>query len=162
MRRYRSIPLILIGAIASLLLGSSSASAIRAHAAKATLVEYFKVTSQAYPKKFTAGSTVFITLKAYTGTKAHHAKTSSGTAFLYCTLTKTGTKSAIPVTCNGVVAIGGSMLISVSKQNLAKSSKTSVYPIVGGTGRYLHAHGTVKTTDVDKKGDANAVITFSY
>ena len=68
--------------------------------------------------------------------------------------------SYVQATFDGVVAIGGSMLTSVSTQNLAANSKTNVYPIQGGTGKYLDATGTVTRTAVSRTA-ANAVITIN-
>ena len=59
-----------------------------------------------------------------------------------------------------MVAIGKSMLISQSTQNLYATS--AVFPIVAGTGRYLHARGQVKAKDVNKNGtEVNGVITIT-
>lgn len=146
--------------VAGLLAFTSSASA-----ATQTLKYYFKQTSQSFttasgkPTSTPArGDILFVTEKMYKGTKAHHASAWTATAFLYCKVIK-ATQSSLKGRCDGVIAIGGSMLISQSIQNLAGSS--SVYPITAGTGKYLHASGSLKTTNVNKSGtEANGVLTI--
>ena len=95
--------------------------------------------SQSQP--LAAGDILFLTEDLYAGTNAHHASTWTASAFLYCTITKiVKPDSNVEATCDSVVAIGGSMLTSVSTQNLAANSKTNVYPIQGRTGKYLARH----------------------
>jgi hypothetical protein len=117
--------------------------------------------SQSQP--LAVGDTLFVTDDLYVGTKAHHASTWTASAFLYCTITKiVNPDSNVQATCDGVVAIGASMLTSVSTQNLAANTNTNVYPIQAGTGKYVHATGTVKTTAANKGGTAlNAVIAIT-
>jgi hypothetical protein len=174
MRARRILSLIASAAVvAALVPAAANASAPSAQAAKATLKYFFKQTGQSVTtpsgapvsqsQPLAAGDTLFVTEDLYAGTKAHHASTWTASAFLYCTITKiVNPDSDVQATCDGVVAIGGSMLTSVSTQNLAANTKTNVYPIQAGTGKYLHATGTVKTTAANKSGTAlNAVITIN-
>lgn len=172
MRRYRFFSLVVVGVTAAALLAGASASAYSGHAARTTVLKYyFKTTSQSFTNPSgkpvsssnppAAGDTLFATVNAYAGTAKHHASNWTGTAFLYCTVTKVVNPSSnVQATCDGVVAIGGSMVTSISTQNLASSSPTSVYPIDAGTGKYLRATGTVKTTAVSSNRSSNAVITI--
>lgn len=173
MRARRTLSLIVSAAlVAALVPAAANASAPSAQAANATLKYFFKQTGQSFTtpsgapvpqsQPLAAGDTLFVTEDLYAGTKAHHASTWTASAFLYCTITKiVNPNSNIQATCDGVIAIGGSMLTSVSTQNLAANTKTNVYPIQAGTGKYLNATGTVKTTAVNKSGTAlNAVITI--
>jgi hypothetical protein len=172
MRRYRFLSLVVVGVIAAASLAGASASAFGAHAAKTTVLKYFfKSTGQSFTSPSgkpvsnssppAVGDTLFATVKGYAGNAKHHAANWTGSAFLYCTVTKVvNPNSNVQATCDGVVAIGGSMVTSISTQNLASSAPTSVYPINAGTGKYLRATGTVKTTAVSSNGSSNAVITI--
>jgi type II secretory pathway pseudopilin PulG len=172
MRRYRFLSLVVVGVMAAALLAGASASAFRAHAAKTTVLKYFfKTTSQSFtspsgkPVSNTnppaVGDTLFATVNAYAGNAKHHAANWTGSAFLYCTVTKVVNPSSnVQATCDGVVAIGGSMVTSISTQNLASTVPGEVYPIAAGTGKYLKATGTIKTTNVGSSGSSNAVITI--
>ena len=153
------------------MLAGASASAFRAHAAKTTTLKvFFKTTSESFTNPNgkavsnsnppAVGAILFATDNAYPGTAKHHTAAYTGTAFLYCTVTKVVSSSNVQATCDGVAAIGGSMITSISTQNVASSSPTSVYPIDAGTGKYLGATGTVKTTAVGSSGNSNAVITI--
>jgi hypothetical protein len=147
-----------------------NASAPSARTAKAPLKYFFKITGQSFTtpsgapvsqsQPLAAGDILFLTEDLYAGTNAHHASSWTASAFLYCTITKIVPESNVQAICDFVVAIGGSMLTSVSTQNLAANSKTNVYPIQGGTGKYLHATGTVTRTAVSRTG-ANGVITIN-
>lgn len=95
----------------------------------------------------------------YLGTSAHHSSTLYGSDTLECTIYDVVSTSDIKAICHGVVAIGSSVLISTSEQNVAKN--TSSYPITGGTGVFAHARGTVKTTAVGKTNNSNAVIAIT-
>jgi len=167
MRARRTLSMITSAVlVAALVPAAGNASGASHHVAKATLKDFFKQTSQSFTSpagkptsKPAKGDILFATEKMYKGTKAHHASKWSGTAFLYCKVKSVSGHSSIKALCDGVIAIGGSMLISQSIQNLASGSKTTVYPIVAGTGKYLGARGSVKVTSVNKSGsNSNAVI----
>ena len=167
MRVRRAVTLIAAVAVAGWLVpASADASAARAHAAKATMMFFFKTTSQSFTNASgkpvsnpAPGDILFATDDMYTGTKAHHASAVAGTAFLYCTVRKV-TKSAADSSCDAVVALGGSMLISQSTQNIEASSM--VYPIVAGTGRFLHTTGQARVRNVNASGtESDGVFTLS-
>ena len=158
MGRLRLLALVVAVTLGAGVMAGTAASATRSHAARAELLYFFKQTSQSLPKKFTPGATAFFTYKMYLGTSAHHDSNWTATAILYCTIKKGVTKTKAPATCDGVIAIGGSMLVSVSTQNLGSSKKTTVYPILAGTGNYLGAGGKVTTTTIGKGPNANGVI----
>jgi hypothetical protein len=171
MRARRTLSLIASAAVVGAqLLAAGPVSASTSHT---TLKYFFKQTGQSFTtpsgapvsqsQPLAAGDTLFVTDDLYAGTKTHHASTWTATAFLYCTVTKIANSDTnVQATCDGVVAIGGSMLTSVSTQNLAANTKTNVYPIQAGTGKYLHATGTVKTRAANKSGSAlNAIIAIT-
>lgn len=58
----------------------------------------------------------------YKGTKAHRSSTWSATAFLYCTITK-ATRSSLIGKCDGVIALGGSMLILSQPRTLQLAAR---------------------------------------
>jgi hypothetical protein len=166
MRERRTLSLITSAVLVAVLsLAAGNASGATAHRASTMLKYYFKATGTSFttpsgkPTSTPAkGDILFATDDMYKGTKAHHASNWTATAFLYCTVTK-ATQSSLEGRCDGVIAIAGSMLISQSTQNLGASS--AVYPITAGTGKYLHAKGSVKTTNLNKSGsEANGVITI--
>lgn len=167
MRGHRTLSLI-VGAVivGALVPAASNASTATSH--PQTLRYFFKgtgeslTTSSGKPvsshRALARGDIAVVTEDLYRGSKAAHASKSTASAFLYCIVKKV-TKSAAKAKCEGVVAIDGSMLVSESTRNLASTSKTDVYPITGGTGKYLNASGKVTTTDVNKSGtEANGVL----
>lgn len=170
MRSRRLLPLILVSVIGGALIAGAAASASISHTAKPTTLKYFfKSTGQKFMSQSgaplsssaspAAGDTFLATDNAYLGTSAHHAKTWTASASLYCTLTSVSTTS-VPANCEGVVAQVGSMLISISTQNFASNSPTMVFPITAGTGKYLGAKGTLKSTGIGHTNNSNVVITF--
>lgn len=140
MRVRRTLSLIASAAlvVAALVPVAANASAPSAHAAKATLKYFFKQTGQSFTtpsgapvsqsQPLAAGDILFVTDDLYVGSKAHHASTWTASACLDCTITMiVNPDSNVQATCDGVVAIAGSMLTSVSTQNLAANTKTNVY-----------------------------------
>ena len=107
-----------------------------------------------------AGDTLFATDDLYPGTSSHHAKNWTASSLLFCTVTKVVSSTDIPADCLGVIAFGGSTIVSHSTQNLGSTAASSVYPITGGTGRYLGAKGSVKTTSIGNTNTSNGVITI--
>ena len=167
MRGRRTLSVI-VGAVLVGPLVPAAANASPATSRLQTLTYFFKQTSQSFTtasgkplsssQALAPGDILFVTDNMYLGAKAAHNKKSTATAFLYCTVKKV-TKSAAKAKCQGVIALGKSMLISESTQNLASTSKTHFYPITGGTGKYLNATGGVTTTDANKSGtESNGVL----
>jgi hypothetical protein len=167
MHRYRLSPLILVCVIGGMMLAGEVASA----SAKTTTRKFFfKQTGQVFanpsgqPLSQNAspapGDYLFVTGDLYAGNGSHHAKNWTATASLYCTVKSVSSNTDIPSRCEGVVAIGGSMVVSVSTQNLGSSAAGSVYPITGGTGKYVGARGTVKTTAIGNTHNSNFVVTI--
>jgi hypothetical protein len=169
MRTNRLLPLILVSVVVGALIAGASASAAGSHTARTTTLKYFfKSTGQRFTSPSGApvsnsappavGDTLIATEDAYAGDSAHHAKTWTASAALYCTITKLVSNTNVPAHCEGVVAIGGSMLISISTQNFGGSSATMVYPITGGAGKYLGAKGTLTSTNVGNTNNSNVVV----
>jgi hypothetical protein len=167
MRRYRLFSLVLAAGAGGILLAGAGASA--SPSGKTTVLRYFgKQTSSAFTTSTgapvptnappVAGDQLFDTVNLYAGTAKHHAKTWTASASLDCTVLS-ASKTSIPAACEGVVAIGGSMLVSLSTQNFAGTP--SLYPITGGTGIYFHAKGSVKTKSVGKTNNSNVIITIT-
>lgn len=166
--RGRRILSLIVGAAVVGALVPTAGNASPATSRLQTLTYFFKQTSQSFTtasgkplssnQALARGDILFVTDNMYLGDKAHHNQKSTATAFLYCTVKKV-TKSAAKAQCQGVIALGKSMLISESAQNLASTSKTHLYPITGGTGKYLNATGGVTTTDLNKSGtESNGVL----
>jgi hypothetical protein len=78
----------------------------------------------------------------YAGNHKHHAKKATASDHVDCTITATST-----ALCDGVIAIGGSMIIGDNFVLNFNSNSTTVR-ITSGTGRYRHAHGTITDKSV--------------
>lgn len=165
MHKYRQFLVVLAGVAAATLVPVAGASASHAHAAKATLKFFGKTTAVRFtnPSGKTVsnpmpGDHLFDSLNLYAGSAKHHANTSTGSAFAYCTITKVVSQSNVQAACDAVLAVGGSMVTSVSTQNIA--AHTNVYPIVGGTGKWAKVKGgSVKTTSAGSGNSAGVVVT---
>lgn len=168
MRSSRLLPIFVLGATAATLAGVGSASASPAKT-KTTVLRYYGVVTHMGFSSATggpvpsnaapvAGDRSFATLDLYAGDRAHHAKSFSATALLYCTI-ESVSKTDVPAACDGVFATGDSMLVSVSTQNFASNSATQVYPCSGGTGNYAHATGELVSTDIPNSPNSNIVLT---
>jgi hypothetical protein len=168
MRRYFLAAMVsattLAGAAVIPLTGSAAA------ASKMTTLRYFfkiaavtfktssgqDVGHAAAPK---VGDEYVVTVDAYTGTGAHHSAKIGATASLSCVVIKViDPNKNVPSICTGTVAIGNSMLISVSRQNLAIND--FLYPITTGTGNFAHARGFLRTTNLPHSTNANAVLSY--
>lgn len=147
-------------------LGLSAASA----SAKTTTLHFFqKSTSSTFlaadgtptqPPSATSppaiGERFLVTDELYVGTHTRHAKAFTATDHLACTIT-TDTGAA---TCDGQIAIGGSMLLAQNVTvNLAGAS--TVVTINGGTGRYLHARGTATSVSVGTTPNSDFTVRFT-
>jgi len=97
----------------------------------------------------------------YLGTAKHHAKAWSASDHLACTFTAITGPMSGTATCNGQIAIGGSMLLAQNVNISLSSSPTTVVPINGGTGNFRGAHGQAKSVGVGHTNNSNFTITFS-
>ena len=169
MHRYRgslaAAAVVIAGALCAVTSASASPKA-------ATLKYFFKSTGQSFLSPSgtplsnsatpAAGDQFSATDDLYVGDRSHHAKTATASAVLNCVVTSVvlPPNTEILARCEGVIAIGGSLIYSISTQNFASSAASSVYPITGGAGIYLGAKGAVKTTTVGKTNNSNGVITI--
>jgi hypothetical protein len=94
-----------------------------------------------------AGDRLSFASNDYAGNHKHHAKSATASDHIVCTLTSSGT-----ALCDGMIAIGGSMIIG-DDFVLNLSAKVTTLKITGGTGRYRHAHGTVVAKTVGSNTD---------
>ena len=96
----------------------------------------------------------------YVGNHKHHAKQSTASDHLRCTITGSTGNSAT-ATCDAQIAIGGSMLLANHTQlTFSESSAPVVVSINGGTGIYRHAHGTVTSTSVGHNSELTIKVTY--
>jgi hypothetical protein len=166
MHRYRQFLRVLAGAVAATLVAVAGASASHAHAAKTTLEFFGKTTAVRFTNSSGKsvnnpgpGDHLFDSLNLYAGTAKRHATKWTGSAFAYCTITNVVSQSNVQAACDAVLAVGGSMLTSVSTQNVV--AQTSVYPIDGGTGKWVKVKGgSVKTTSLGSSNSASVVVTI--
>ncbi|HWH09490.1 MAG TPA: hypothetical protein VG165_00030 [Solirubrobacteraceae bacterium] len=168
----RATPLVaMIVGSASLALAAAPAGAkttTPAHAKTTTLHFFQKQTSQVVigpggkaiaPPSATnppvVGEEFISTDDDYVGNHTHHAKTATASDHLVCTLT-TVTGQA---TCDGEIAIGGSMLLA---ENVPLDlTKLPIVPLNGGTGIYKHAHGTASTVTVGTTNNSDFTVKFT-
>ncbi|HEY5197391.1 MAG TPA: hypothetical protein VIJ51_10240 [Solirubrobacteraceae bacterium] len=161
-RRATPLVAMLIG-MASLALTTAPASA------KTTTLHFFqKETSQTFtgpdgksipppgPSNLPVVGEQFIsTDDDYVGDHKHHAKKATASDHLVCTLTTTTGMA----TCDGEIAIGGSMLLAENVAlNLAQSP---IVPLTGGTGVYKHAHGTATTVSIGTSNNSDFTVKFT-
>ncbi|HTX09543.1 MAG TPA: hypothetical protein VME22_13075 [Solirubrobacteraceae bacterium] len=97
----------------------------------------------------------------YVGTANHHAKAWSASDHLACTFTSITGPMSGTATCNGQIAIGGSMLLAQNENISFSTSPTLVVPINGGTGKFRGARGQTKSTSISHSNNSNFTITFS-
>jgi hypothetical protein len=103
------------------------------------------------------GERFVVTDNNYVGNHKKHAKTFTATDHLVCTITS----AAGTATCDGQIAIGGSMLLAQNVTvNLAGAS--NVVPINGGTGKYLHARGTATSVTVGDTENSDFTVKVSF
>jgi hypothetical protein len=96
----------------------------------------------------------------YVGNHKQHAKQSTASDHLRCTITGSAGNSATAI-CDAQIAIGGSMLLANHvKLTFSESNAPIVVPINGGTGIYRHAHGTVISTSVGNNSDLTVKVTY--
>ena len=160
MRRYPTFAGVAAAVVAAALAAGGGASAFQARAARTATLKFFAKTtaisitdaSGKQVRNPARGDQLFESVDLYPGTARHHAAQWTGSAFIYCGITKVVSSSNIQATCDGVLAVGGSMLTSISLQNVAAQS--NVYPIDGGTGKYVHVKpgSSVKTSSAGNNG----------
>jgi hypothetical protein len=94
----------------------------------------------------------------YSGTAAHHTKRAVGADHLGCVIVKLPT----PVVCGLQIAFGRAMLLSDGfVVNLASRYPFARVPIRDGTGRFAHAHGTIKSMPIGRSSNSNLTAVFS-
>jgi len=91
----------------------------------------------------------------YVGNHKKHAKTSTGSDNLVCTFTTNSMG-----TCDGVVAVGGYVLLA-NHVTVDLTANNPVVTINGGTGPYKGAHGTLSATAVGSSGNSDFTVTYS-
>jgi hypothetical protein len=139
-----------------------------AAATHTTILKYYSVTltvgvttpaGKAVPQNAppSPGNVFFTTDNDYVGNAAHHAAHWRASDALRCTVDSVS-KTAVWATCIGEVAIGGSLLISVSRQNVASTASTTVYPITAGTGQFVGAHGTITSISLGSSPNGELVV----
>lgn len=84
-----------------------------------------------------AGDRLSFASNDYVGNHKHHAKKATASDHVVCTLTSSST-----ALCDGVIAIGGSMILGDDFVLNFASNQTTL-KITGGTGAYQHVHGTI-------------------
>jgi hypothetical protein len=94
----------------------------------------------------------------YLGNHKHHAKTTTASDHLRCTITSF-TQSAGKATCDAQIAIGDSMLLA-NHASVTLSDAPQTFAINGGTGIYRHAHGSVKATQAGNNTDLQIKVTY--
>jgi hypothetical protein len=96
----------------------------------------------------------------YAGNHKHHAKKATASDHLRCTITSF-TATAGKATCDGQIAIGGSMLLANDVPfTLSNTGAPDVVSINGGTGIYHHAHGKIIATNVGNNTDFTITVTY--
>ena len=106
------------------------------------------------------GDQILQSVNLYHGSNSHHAKSSYATASLHCVITAVS-QTSVPASCEIVVAIGGSELISLSVQNFATSPSAMVFPVVTGTGVFNEATGRIVVVNLGNPNNSttsNALI----
>lgn len=95
----------------------------------------------------------------YVGSHKHHAKQATASDHLRCTITSV-TATGGEATCDGQIAIGGSMLLANGAPlTLSEGSAPAVLSINAGTGIYRHAHGKIVATQRGNNSDLTVKVT---
>jgi hypothetical protein len=96
----------------------------------------------------------------YVGNHKHHAKLPIASDRISCTFTSiTGPISGTAL-CDGTFALGGSMILA-DDFVLNFGTELTRVKITGGTGRYLHVHGTVVVVGVGKSNNSDITATVT-
>lgn len=89
---------------------------------------------------------------AYVGTHTHHAKRWTASFHLGCVF-----RSSVRATCDGQIAIGGSMLLE-NGVHLTFGANSQRLTINGGTGVFRRAHGTLTALSVGNTNNSDVTI----
>lgn len=108
----------------------------------------------------TVGDSLDNTDLYYVGNHKHHAKAWTASGHLVCTFTSITGPMSGTATCDGQIAIGGSMLLAENDTLTFSTSPTVVVAITGGTGKFKGAHGHVKSTSIGNSNNSDITITF--
>jgi hypothetical protein len=103
------------------------------------------------------GDHLLNTERLYPGTSVAHAKQFTGTAALDCLVASLG-KNTVRAVCQGELAFGSSMLLSLSRQTFGPNGGLTRFPLNGGTGAYEHARGTLHVMALANSNNSNFVI----
>jgi hypothetical protein len=151
-------------AMLSLLVAGSASAATTLHFYDKQVSSVFKgpngqpLSPNAVP---TAGDSFENTDLYYVGNHKHHAKKWTASGHLVCTFTSITGPMSGTATCDGQIAIGGSMLLAENVALSFSSSPTVVVPITGGTGKFRGAHGHVKSTGIGNTNNSDITITYT-
>jgi hypothetical protein len=170
MSRHRLL-IVALSAVASGLL-FVGAGALASTSAKTSELRYFaKETSFSFTtptgepvgpnRPPAAGDLLSITDNLYVGTARHHAERWTASAALNCLVTSVSGAVA-HADCVGSIAIDGSLLISLSRQELTPTGGLTTFPITGGAGAYLHARGMLRVEPIRDTANDNFIITLSH
>jgi hypothetical protein len=151
-------------AMLSLLVASSASAATTLHFFSKQVSSTFRgpngqpLNPNAVP---TVGDSFDSTDLLYVGNHKHHAKTWSASDHLVCTFTALTGPMSGTATCDGQIAIGGSMLLAENVPLTFSGSPTVVVRLTGGTGKFRGAHGHVTSTDIGNTNNSDVTITYS-
>jgi hypothetical protein len=137
-----------LGAAAVPLAVAASPAGAAAVATAPTKLAFFEQESSFKQTK----TTVEFTSLLFVGTKAHHAAKWTATDHYLCTFAADG-----PPTCDGELAIGGSMLLIRG----TGGQGTFSIPVVGGTGKYAGAKGRELVHDLAGSSNSNLTLTLT-
>ena len=90
----------------------------------------------------------------YVGDHTHHARTATASDHLVCTI---GSNPMLG-RCDGVIAIGGALVIADNFTIDFSSNDPLSIKITGGTGRFRHAHGTIVSRNVGNNSDLTVTL----
>jgi hypothetical protein len=142
-----------------------AAAAVPATAAAKTLRFFQKSTGSQFlgpdgsplsdPSQIGPGASFSASDVDYVGTSKKHAKNWTASDHIACTFS-----TQAQATCNGVIGIGGSLLLANNVQlNFPTTDNAPiVVPINGGTGRYAHARGTATSVGIGNTNTSNFTI----
>jgi hypothetical protein len=156
--------------VASLGLGTvvgSGLMALPASAAGTTTLHFYSVqqaftATNAAGQPITASTTIPVgahydtTDLYFVGNHQHHASSFSASDHIACTVTSASTQ-----TCNGQIAIGGSLLLGNDVTVPFGQNGAGTLPINAGTGKYKNAQGTVSETFIANSNNVDITIALT-